>query len=105
MKITSLVTLVVAGESRAPGDQIEIADDEARSLIARGFAAQVEESPDDLASLRAQLEQSSGQLESLIAAETEHAQLLAAEVVGDGSGEALPPVANVERAAPAKKRR
>lgn len=46
MKIIPLVTLVVAGQSRAPGsDAVEIQDGEARNLIARGFAREADPEP------------------------------------------------------------
>lgn len=39
MKIKALITLSVNGEDHAPGAVVDIADDEAKRLIARGFAA------------------------------------------------------------------
>lgn len=38
MKIKAIITLSVNGEDHAPGAVVDIADDEAKRLIARGFA-------------------------------------------------------------------
>lgn len=74
MKIIPLVTLVVAGQSRAPGSgAVEIPDGEARNLIARGFAREA-----DPESAVEQLAPADG---------TETA------LAGDGDGVALQPVA------------
>ena len=39
MKIKAIITLHVNGKDHAPGAVLDIADDEAERLIARGFAA------------------------------------------------------------------
>lgn len=39
MKIKAIITLSVNGKDHAPGAVVDIADDEAKRLIARGFAA------------------------------------------------------------------
>ena len=43
MKITAIITLHVNGKDHAPGAVLDIADDEAERLIARGFATSGQE--------------------------------------------------------------
>ena len=43
MKITAIITLHVNGKDHAPGALLDIADDEAERLIARGFATSGQE--------------------------------------------------------------
>lgn len=86
MKIIPLVTLVVAGQSRAPeSDAVEIPDAEARNLIARGFAREAE--PDPVAEQEAPADGVAKDGIEAPADGTERA------VTGDGAGDALPPIA------------
>lgn len=84
MKIIPLVTLVVAGQSRAPeSDAVEIPDGEARNLIARGFAREAPE-PEPM-----QVAPADGVVKTgteVLADGTETV------IDGDGSGVALPPI-------------
>jgi hypothetical protein len=86
MKIIPLVTLVVAGQSRAPGsDAVEIPDGEARNLIARGFACEADPEPS--------VEQEApadGVVKAGIEAPADGTETT---LTGDGDGVALQPVA------------
>lgn len=86
MKIIPLVTLVVAGQSRAPGsDAVEIQDGEARNLIARGFAREADPEP-----AVEQLAPADGVVKTAIEAPADGTETALA---GDGDGVALQPVA------------
>lgn len=99
MKIIPLVTLVVAGQSRAPeSDAVEIPDIEARNLIARGFAREAE--PDPVA------EQEEAPADGVVKTGIETpADGTEQALTGDGAGDALPPIAPAPDQAKPKGRR
>lgn len=85
MRIIPLVTLVVAGQSRAPGsDAVEIPDGEARNLIARGFAREAELEP-----AVEQEAPADGVVKTGIEAPADGTEQA---LTGDGAGDALPPI-------------
>lgn len=85
MRIIPLITLVVAGQSRAPGsDAVEIPDGEARNLIARGFAREAEPEP-----AIEQAAPADGVVKNGTEAPTDGTETV---IDGDGSGVALPPI-------------